>query len=80
MKITVTEFKARCTRVLREVETHPYTVEVTRRGRVVAVVTAPREPPQKTARSYWGSLAGTATEAGDLLAPAVRSRDWKACR
>ena len=80
MKMTVTEFKARCTSVLREVETHPYTVEVTRRGRVVAVVAAPQQRPRKTAKEYWGSMNGTVAEMGDILAPAVKSSEWEACR
>lgn len=78
--MTVTEFKARCTSVLREVETQPYTVEVTRRGRVVAVVAAPGERPRKSAKEYWGSLKGTTVELGDLLAPAVKPGEWEACR
>ena len=42
---TVEPGEAPETAVLREVETHPYTVEVTRRGRVVAVVAAPQQRP-----------------------------------
>ena len=34
MKMSVSEFKAKCTQVVREVATHPYMVEITNRGTV----------------------------------------------
>ena len=41
MKLSISEFKAKCTQVVREVATHPYTIEITNRGKVVAVVSPP---------------------------------------
>jgi prevent-host-death family protein len=80
MKMSVTEFKSQCTRVLREVGSKPSTVEVTKRGKVVAVVSPSPSPARKDPARFFGSLAGTATEAGDIVAPAVPAKDWDAAR
>jgi prevent-host-death family protein len=80
MKMSVTEFKAKCTQVLREVATHPYTVEVTKRGKTIAVVSAPEARPRKSPRQFFGSLKGTATHVADIVSPATDPKDWEACR
>jgi prevent-host-death family protein len=80
MKMPVTKFKAKCTQILREVATKPYTVEVTNRGKVIAVVSPPKPKPKKDPTKYFGSLAGTASYVGDIVAPAVKEKDWEACR
>jgi prevent-host-death family protein len=59
MKMSVTEFKAKCTQVLREVATHPYTVEVTNRGKVIAVVSPPAPQEAPDPKTFWGSAKGT---------------------
>ena len=58
MRMSVTDFKARCTQVVREVATQPYTVEITNRGKVVAVVSPPITTTADPA-SFWGSLKGS---------------------
>ena len=81
MKIAMTEFKAKCTQVVREVATAPHTVEITKHGKVVAIVTAP--PAAEAAKdpaSFWGSLHGTVLYiATDFDAP-MGDGDWEAAR
>lgn len=74
----ISEFKAACTQVLREVAAAEKLVEVTRHGRVVAVV-AP--PPRRAARvSFWGSMGDASKAADDLVKPAVSVGDWTAAK
>jgi prevent-host-death family protein len=61
MKIPVSEFKAKCTKILREAATAPYTVEVTNRGKVIALVTAPAPEQKPNPKEFFGSLKGTVT-------------------
>lgn len=74
----ISEFKAACTQVLREVAAAEKLVEVTRHGRVVAVV-AP--PPRRGARaSFWGSMREASRAGDDLVKPAVPAGDWTAAK
>ena len=38
MEMSVTEFKAKCTKVFRDIEKQKKPVQITRRGKVIAVV------------------------------------------
>jgi prevent-host-death family protein len=80
MKMSVSSFKAKCTHVMREVAEKYGTVEVTNRGKVVAVIEAPKPARKKNPRSFFGSLAGTASHVGDLVSPAASAREWDAAR
>ena len=64
----ISDFKAGCTRVLREVAAAEKVVEVTRHGRVVALVSPP--PLIRRRKSFWGSLRGTSMAQGDLVSDA----------
>ena len=77
-QIPVSEFKASCTKILREVASGRKQIEVTNHGRVVAVVS----PPKRLARSmkeFAGSLRGTVTYRKGWDAP-MGTKDWDACR
>ena len=63
MTITVTEFKAKCLRLLRNVETEGETIEITRRGKVVARV-VPAVTAAGSHKKPWERLRGS----GRLLA------------
>lgn len=76
--MSVTDFKAQCTQVLREVAERRYQVEVTNRGKVVAVVRAPEEESPPDPKSYVGRLKGTVTYLGDIVQPL--EEDWDAAR
>ena len=79
MKMSVSDFKAKCTLVLREVAAEYKTVEVTNHGKVIAVVESPKIE-KKSPKKFFGSLAGTASHIGDILSPAIDEKEWKANR
>jgi prevent-host-death family protein len=78
MKMPVSEFKAKCTQVLREVATAPYTVEVTKRGKVIAVVSSAKPEKDPDPNEFWGSLKGTVTYVSPDFDKALGDEDWEA--
>ena len=80
MKMSVSEFKAKCTWVLREVSTEYKIVEVTNHGKVIAVIESPKLEKKHAPKTFFGSLAGTASHVGDIVSPAVSAKEWDATR
>lgn len=78
MKMSVTEFKAKCTQVLREVATHPYSVEITNRGKTIAVVSAP--PPEPKVNPLWGSMKGTVLYIDPNFDEPMGDDEWEAAK
>ena len=68
MKITATDFKARCLKLVDQVREHGEPLEITKRGRVVASVI----PAGDLDEHPWLRVRGTARWTGDPLAPAIR--------
>jgi prevent-host-death family protein len=62
--VTATEFKAKCSALLDEIDNHGGTITVTRRGRPVATVSAAKKPAW---RSPKGILAGKGEILGDIV-------------
>jgi prevent-host-death family protein len=75
MKISASEFKARCLAILDEVARSGEKVVITKRGRPVAELVPPTmaegEFPQD-------ALVGTVEVLGDVIAPAVEPGEWEA--
>ncbi len=67
-RVTVSDFKAHCTEYLRELEKGDEVLEITRHGKVVALVKKPEkeqaEGPQ-TIADFMGSMRGTVIFADD---------------
>ena len=61
MKMSVSEFKARCTQVIREIGTQYEAVEVTNRGKTVVRVVPFDGEPTADAKQFFGSLRGSVT-------------------
>lgn len=80
MKMSVSEFKAKCTQVVREVSSSPYTVEITNRGKVVAVVSGPPAEEENDAGAFWGSLKGTVLYLSPEFDEPLGDDDWEAAR
>jgi len=80
MRMPVSEFKAKCTKVLREVATKPYTVEVTSRGAVIAVVSAPKPEKKPDPKDFFGSLKGTVSYISDDFDEPLGEEEWAATR
>jgi prevent-host-death family protein len=62
--IAATEFKAKCSALLDEIEEHGGTITVTKRGRPVAMVSAAKRPAFKSSA---GILAGKVKITGDIV-------------
>ncbi len=78
-EISVTEFKAHCTQIIREVADVPYTV--TKRGKPIAVITSVKETGEKkpkTIAEFMGCLRGSSVEIGDIVSPI--DEEWDACK
>ena len=77
MQVAVTEFKAKCTKLFRTVEQDNETIEITRRGKVIAVVVPPtvaKPDPEQ----FLGCLQNTVTFSPDWDEP-LGEDNWEAC-
>ncbi len=70
------EFKARCLRVMDEVHARREPVVITKKGVPVAKLIPADERPA----DVFGCMAGTAEVVGDVEAPVLPARAWKATR
>ena len=77
MKLPVSAFKARCTQVLREIDATYETVEVTKRGRTVAIV---NPVPETDRHPLWGALRGSVVEVADDFDEPLDDKEWDAAR
>ena len=73
--LAVSEFKAKCLRLLDKVEEEGETLIITRRGRPVAKV-VPVAPPKRSLRGSWKS---TVKIRGDIVYFDA-SKDWESSR
>ena len=66
MKISATEFKAKCLKLIDEVAQTREPIIVTKRGKAVAKMMpiVPEEP-----KDYFGYMAGTIEITGDIISP-----------
>lgn len=75
--ISATEFKAKCLDILDRVSRHEVMqLSITKRGKVVAVLSPP-DPPKPEPFDIYGCMAGTVfiPEGADLTAPIIDD-DW----
>ena len=76
MRMTATEFKARCLAVLDHVRDRGEAVVITKRGRVVASLVPAGDADDRP----WLRVRGTARWRGDPFAPAVEEAEVEALR
>ncbi|MBI5186156.1 MAG: type II toxin-antitoxin system Phd/YefM family antitoxin [Nitrospinae bacterium] len=79
MKVALSEFKTHCTKILREVESTGKSVEITKRGDIVAVLTPPIKVKKSKPENFLGKLRGSATNVGDIVSP-LGNDDWNVCK
>ena len=77
-QVSAAEFKAKCLRIIKEMQDTGEAVTVTRRGKPVAIVSLP--PSTEPTQSFIGSLRGTVVKYDAPLEPAAPSTDWSVCR
>ncbi len=74
--IVISKFKATCLAVLSRVKQTGQPVLVTRRGEPIAII---EPPPQPERRDSWlGMFRSRGTITGDIISPALSSREWEA--
>ena len=71
MKVSASEFKAKCLALIDQVEAGGEAIVITKRGRVVATLVA----PQTDAQPWFALRRSTAKWHGDPFAPAIASTD-----
>jgi prevent-host-death family protein len=76
--IKASEFKARCLKILDQVERTGETVAISKRGRIVAELIPPRS--RRGARHPQQALRGTGRTLGDIVLPALPPSAWDALR
>jgi antitoxin (DNA-binding transcriptional repressor) of toxin-antitoxin stability system len=74
-QITISRFRATCSRVFEGVRKTGKPILVTRFGKPLAVISAPPKPERP--RDWVGSMAGTVRIVGDIVSPASDERDWE---
>jgi antitoxin (DNA-binding transcriptional repressor) of toxin-antitoxin stability system len=79
-QVSVSDFKAHCTAILRDLDRHPQRIEVTNRGRVIAVVSPAESAASDEPATWLGSLRGSVLRYDAPFAPAVDASDWDAAR
>jgi len=79
-QLSVSEFKSHCTAILRELDAHPQRIEVTNRGRVIAVVAPPESHRPVNPSDWLGSLRGSVLHYDAPFAPAADATEWEALR
>jgi prevent-host-death family protein len=73
-KISATEFKARCLKLIDQVHDTGKPITITKRGRVVATL----HPAGDEDAKPWLKLRGTIVRYDDPFKPAVDPSDWDA--
>lgn len=76
MTVTATEFKAKCLSLIDRAHKRGETIVITKRGKVVAKLTADRGLGDKP----WLALRGSVVWHGDPLAPAIDPDEIEAYR
>ena len=70
------QFKARCLKVMDEVQNPREPVVITKKGKPVAKLVPPDTPP----RDILGCLRGVIEIVGDIESPLVPPEEWEALR
>ena len=76
-EIGISEFKARCSSLIDEVNKTKKAIRILRRGKPVAEIVPPT-PEQK--RRKLGTMAGTVKILGDIVSPIIDLNDFEAYR
>ena len=71
-RIAAGSFKTNCLAIIDEVQARHETIVITKRGKPVAKLV----PVCSGTNEIYNFLAGKGTIAGDVLAPALSSREW----
>jgi prevent-host-death family protein len=76
--IAISEFKAKCLRLLDEVNKTKKPIRVTRRGQPVAEIVPPS--PAGNREKLFGSMKGSMEILGDIVSPVIDPDDFEVLR
>ena len=76
--MAISEFKATCLAVLKRIRLTGESVLITRFGEPMAEIIPPSPPARP--EEWLGSMRGTATITGDIVAPVVDEEEWEVLR
>ncbi|HEY7839213.1 MAG TPA: type II toxin-antitoxin system Phd/YefM family antitoxin [Terriglobales bacterium] len=76
-QVPISEFKAKCLAIVKEVQRTGKPVQITRFGKPVADLVPPMPAPSKKRK---GSLIGSVTYLGDIVGPSSDPGEWEADR
>lgn len=79
MKVAISEFKTKCTKIIRDISISKESVEITNRGCVVAVLSPSPASAGLDIKVFLGCLRGTAKYVGDIVSP-LGEEEWDACQ
>ena len=77
--VSAAEFKARCLRIIKEMNSNGRPVTITNRGRPVAVL-SPISASDEQSSPFIGMMRGTVLKYEDPFEPAASPSDWSALR
>jgi prevent-host-death family protein len=79
MQVSVSEFKTKCTEFIRDVSNHNQTIEITKRGKIVAILTLSASAKKIDPHKFLDCLHGTVTYTPEWDQP-LGEDDWEAKR
>ena len=77
--VSAAQFKAKCLRIIKEMNGSGQPVTITNRGRPVAVL-SPIPASRRAASPFIGMMRGTVLKYEDPFEPAASPSDWSALR
>ena len=77
-EVTISEFKAKCSSLLNQVQKTKKSIRVTRFAKPIADIVP--TPPQPSRADWFGSMKGTIEILGDIVSPANDEQDWEVLR
>ena len=76
-QIPVSQFKANCSALVELVRKTRRSIQITRRGKVIAEI---RPLPSEKRKNWLGSMKGTAEILGDIVSPIIDLEDIEALK
>jgi prevent-host-death family protein len=77
-EVTISEFRAKCSSLLDQVQKTKKPLRVTRFGKPIADIVP--AAPQPSRADWFGSMKGTIEILGDIVSPANDEDDWEVLR
>lgn len=76
-QIPVSQFKANCSSLVEKVRKTKQSIQITRRGKVIAEI---RPVPSPNGKNWLGRMKGTAEILGDIVSPVIDIEDIEALK